>query len=248
MSVGINALVEQVAAHYRSRGFDGATVRALTHSLRESHHDGVLYLPGAVLRRKVEALLGRFLPLPHDAASDAELGSASAILAFAFGYRLRSDQGDVPAARLPGANNRKLAQIAADLKQRFPTVPLCAQAEIADALEDRDPPVPVDIRCPCENWGTKLVLDHFLRALGWPALQRGSGVIVVAHAHHVGRCLMLVGDVRLRGLLPSASYKDYDPGERQPRVRSPMDYIHSDFVSLVATWSEVSDGLEATGP
>jgi len=118
-------------------------------------------------------------------------------------------------------------------------VTVCAQFEIADSLEDRDPPVKVDVRAPAEDWGTKAVLDHFLRELGWPALNLDQKVIVVAHGHHLGRCLILVEEVGLRFSTPSNQYYGYDPFEQQPRVKNEIAFIHSDFVSLAAHWGKV---------
>jgi hypothetical protein len=234
----IAILAQEIESHYQSRGFSKKAIGALLNSIGRSHKHGTLFLPGAVLRCDVTKLLGQF-GLQQDAApaTREELQSASAIFAFSFGYRLKSGQGSLPAARLPGKNNRELAEIVADLHSQFSNVLLCAQFEIADALEDRDPPIPVHSRTPAEDWGTKAVLDYFLRDIGWRILNADNSVIVVAHAHHVGRCLILVGDIGLRGLLPSRSYAGYDRHEQQPRVKGEIAFIHSDFVSLVAAWS-----------
>jgi hypothetical protein len=236
MGHDIEALLQQIHAHYTSRGFSRPVIEELVASVRRSHRNWVLYLPGAVLSCNIARILTRFLPRQDTPANLGELQAASAIFAFSFGYRLKSQQGFVPAARLPGQNNRGLAGIVVDLHTQFPSIPVCAQFVIADSLEDHDPPILVACRTPAEDWGTKAVLDYFLRYLGWHTLNADGSVIVVAHAHHVWWCLMLVEDVGLRGLLPSRSYNEYDEHEQQPRVRNEREFIHSDFVSLVATW------------
>lgn len=235
----LQKLLTEIEAHYQARGFIGQFADApseLAKTVQRSYRSGMLILPGAVLKcdvKKLSSPLGSRSPRPADAG---DLRQAAAIFAFSFGYRLKSGQHIGPQARLPGKNNRALADITAALKSELPSVPVFAQFEIADALEDRDPPVPVECRTPAEDWGTKTVLDYFLRSHGWRALPGDSSVLVVAHAHHLTRCCMLVEEVGLRCLLPQRSYNEYDPAEKQPRVKDHIEFIHSDFISLVATW------------
>lgn len=231
------ALAQEVREHYEARGFSKNAIKMLLTSIGSGWDtQGKLVLAGTGLKRDVSQLLGRFPPANQNPAGPEELKTAAAIFAFSFGYRLKAGQGTGSEARLPGTNNRKLADIVAELRARLTGIPTCVQFEIADSLEERDPPVEPDYRTPAQDIGTKQVLDLFTRWLGWKALvERQGRVIVVAHTHHVGRCTMLAKDAGLSPLLPPQEYAGYDPFEQQARVKNEVEFIHSDFVSMVAS-------------
>jgi hypothetical protein len=138
---------------------------------------------------------------------------------------------------LPGPNNRALAVISAGLKV-VTELPLCAQFEISDALADYTETV-ADFTSPVEDLGTGQVAKSFLDQMAAAGLKVDK-VIVVAHGHHVGRCtLLLMNDFGIDPVPAAAVYFGYDHREAQPRVTSPEEYIHSDFMSMVghAPWT-----------
>jgi hypothetical protein len=126
------------------------------------------------------------------------------------------------------------------------TKPLAAQFEIGDALCLHR--CAADYSAPRANMGTGEAINYFLSYMesscGWvlnkslqnqPVVETRKPVIVVAHRHHVGRCLVLLNDRGLDCLLPSWEYLAYDTEcEAQWRARSPQINICSDFVSMCA--------------
>lgn len=141
---------------------------------------------------------------------------------------------------MPGSNNRALAAIAARLKLCLGSTPLYAQFEIADALDDYTD-IHADCSSPADDLGTGAVVDSFKQQAA-EAFQELKRVIVVAHQHHVARCvLLLLNDFDIEGVPALEAYAGYDPGEAQPRVVSPEEFILSDFVSMAAhpPWSKM---------
>jgi len=180
--------------------------------------------------------------------SRGDVENADAIFAFSFGYRIPL-AGRIPGPtelddtatprRLPGPNNEALARIARDLKVAT-AKPIVAQFEIGEALP---PNCPADGTAARRDMGTDDAIDEFLRKMQWvedPIAKKqkvlnARTVIVVAHRHQVGRCLVLLNHRKLKCLVPSWEYIEYDVAcEAQWRVRNPQIYICSDFVSMCA--------------
>lgn len=232
----IAKLLAKLAQYYSSRGFPANAVatlqRHIVDHVRPVDGDYEIGAIGPLLlspARRVSALLEKLPERPF--APGASASSAQAIFSFAFGYRLKSRVAPGEERRLPGLNNRRLAEISANAKRTHPHLKLCAQFEIADALADYTD-VQADVSTLAKDIGTRAVIEQMLAALD-PKPQR---VVVIAHRHHLDRChIILRGDpFGLDTLDADEFYCDYDPLEAQERVKSAEDCIVSDFVSLAA--------------
>jgi hypothetical protein len=213
--------------------------------IRNSFQNGRLGLHTNLLNfsKPIADLSLNQFPVPARPARTGErLQDVQAIFAFSFGYRLktRAVTGKKEEQRLPGVNNRALATIAARLKLRLGSIPLYAQFEIADALDDYMD-IRADYSSPAEDLGTGAVVASFKEQAG-EAFQQLKRVVVVAHQHHVARCvLLLLNDFDIEAVPAVETYSEYDPGEAQPRVISAEEFILSDFVSMAAhrPWSKM---------
>jgi hypothetical protein len=157
------------------------------------------------------------------------LTHAEAIFAFSFGYRRKTRPAPGEESRLPGTNNRALAEICCWLKSSRPDLKLCAQFEIADALADYTG-VKADVSTAAEDIGTGDVIKRFLAAA-----PQAKSIVTVAHRHHIDRChILLREDFGLESISSPHEYEGYDKEEAQLRVKSPSTFIISDFVSLAA--------------
>ena len=82
---------------------------------------------------------------------------------------------------------------------------------------------------------TKTAIQQFLARAKLRGLPKPAKVAVVAHRHHIDRCITLLKmDFQIDGVPSPELYADYDPLECQPRVMSPEEYIVSDFISMAA--------------
>jgi hypothetical protein len=183
----------------------------------------------------VKELLGHFKPCTG-AFDQAELASAEAVFGFAFGYRMKqwsgevapTDDSEVAANRIPGANNAVLAEQSRQLQMTY-HLDLYLQFEIADAIGSG---TPVECRSKSKDQNTRLVLEEFVNH----ATGKGKKIkaaVVVAHRHHYERCrLVLKKEQDIRAIPPPHLYSGYDPLEAQPRVMSPEECIVSDFASM----------------
>jgi hypothetical protein len=176
--------------------------------------------------------LDQFPIPPEPAKTLGNLRAADAIFAFSFGYRYKTRDVGGEDRRIPGPNNRALAKICADLKVLL-QIPLFAQFEIADALDDYTS-IRADYITPAADLGTGRVIEAF-REQAEEEFQKLHRVVVVAHQHHVARCvLLLLNDFGIDSVGTIETYSEYDPREAQLRVISPEEYILSDFVSMSA--------------
>jgi len=199
--------------------------------------DGEIRLDTAYPRyhKRVEELVGRFRPCSQSSPVSDDLSSADAVFGFAFGYRMKAwsegraptDEAEVIANRMPGANNAILAEQARRLHLDYKH-DLYLQYEIADA-----------VGCGAKVEYTSQRKDQNTRAVAKEFLSHAEGrqiktVLIVAHRHHFDRCRMTLEELEIKGLALPDPYSGYDPFEAQPRVMSPEEFIVNDFVSMAA--------------
>jgi hypothetical protein len=232
----IDELLSNLAAHYRDRGFLDAELTHLQSTIRrklDRASESVVFRGDLVLERKIEVLLDHFHLCDCSAVPKNKLNDADAILAFSFGYRTRTRGAGGAESRLPGPNNRALAEIAVQVKETL-RLPLFAQFEIADAIDDYTDGV-ADYTTPREDMGTTQAIKYFLDHQKMKRGKMFKKVAVVAHQHHIGRCLILLReDFEIQAYPYGKRYSGYDPRECQARVTSPRECIVSDFVSMAA--------------
>lgn len=236
--MSLDTLLLQVVAHYRSRGFPRSAVSHLKRELRRNYKNGKVVFTGVYeLRKTVSDLVGHFHPCDCSVPSRKLIADADAIFAFSFGYRLKRHSDGGVAARLPGPNNRALAENAVQLHRDL-RLPLYAQFEIADAIEDYTESAP-GYRTPAEDMGTAAAIKYFVNDRMVRNLEAFKKVVVVAHKHHVGRCLILLkDDFRINAYPYGKAYDGYDAHECQGRAKCPNETIVSDFVSMAARAKE----------
>ena len=228
-------LLSMIAAHYQRRGFPRDAVEHLKRRVGEKTvSDSIVFKGVYRLNKKMQNVLEYFRGC--DGRARGKITDADAIFAFSWGYRIKSCSDGGAIGRLPGRNNRQLGEIAVGLKRRL-RVPLCAQFEIADAIEDSedDRNLHPDYRTPTEDMGTSKAIEYFV---GHQTVQRRHAfrsVVVVAHRHHLDRCLIILKeDFQIDGLPSPRSYDGYDRREDQLRAMNPKENIVSDFVSMAA--------------
>jgi hypothetical protein len=230
--MSLQMLLPEVTEHYRLRGFHQPALDHLSKELTNGAVGPYLSLTGAIsFTKRIDSLLGKFSGwTPPSQYPNSE--GAKAILGFSFGYRLKSRQAPDEEKRLPGRNNRHLAEISADEKRKH-GIPLYVQFEISDALDDYLD-TRADFSAPAKDMGTVPAIKYFVEE----AKKRGEKldkVVVVAHRHQMHRCvLILEEDFHIAGVPASKTYEEYDTKEEQPRVICPEMYIVSDFVSMAA--------------
>ena len=236
--MSLEKLLSAVTDHYTDRGFPNSALQHLKKTLTKHYRDdGTLIFRGVYdLQKSTEKLVQEPPAFPRwncVAPPKAKVRDADAILGFSCGYRLRKYSDGGAGARLPGLNNRALAKIAVALKKEF-QLPLYAQFEIADAIEDYTDSAP-DYRTPTEDMGTKKVIAYFVHHRVVKNDSTFGKVIVVAHRHHIGRCLILLEqDFGITAYPYGEQYEKYDPHECQRRARDANELIVSDFVSMAA--------------
>ncbi len=228
-------LIERVREHYESRSFSPRLVESLCLEIeRRTHPDGLEIAHGWHV--PIEPLCETFAPV-EQARRPAILHPApAAILAFSFGCRLDSPFARRPDERRPGPNNEALAGMTRQCREIFPEAWIAAQHEIGLALtSDALAPITPELVTPPRDWNTRQVVDHFVDHLPRYAFAGNRCVIVVCHLHHYGRIELLLARHGLEAFpVPKevAAYADYDPGEAQPRFRSPWEYLVNDFLSV----------------
>ena len=233
----LTRLLVEVSRHYLGRGFDSHSIGALRSTIT-SNTKGHTFSLRNTLQNFEGSIVGL---LPNDfwrltwkspkKPSRAQFQAANAIFAFSCGYQLRDLNDCAPYNRLPGRNNTKLAEIAKSLKRRY-AKPLFAQFEIAaaPALSDVE-----KYETTKDDMGTRDAISQFV-AIAESRKARPTSVMVVAHGHHIERCIRLLDRYFQVTGLPhdEQPYYDYDPDECQPRAMSAADYIVSDFISMAA--------------
>lgn len=245
----LSRLLVEVSRHYTRRGFDPHAISVLRSTIIFNTKGGTFALHNAMqnFESSIASLLDHFSE-PSGKCPKADLRASNAIFAFSFGYQLENFKDPAPINRRPGKNNTQLAKIAASLEQKYEK-PLFAQFEIADA-----PALSGVKMTACqatfekstmyestkEDMGTKEVISQFM-AIAKSQKIKTNSVIVVAHGHHIERCIrLLIKYFGVTGLTPSAQpYYGYDPDECQPRAMSAEDYIVSDFISMAAMTKDV---------
>jgi len=135
-----------------------------------------------------------------------------------------TDENEVKANRLPGANNAVLAEQARRLHLEY-GYELYLQFEIADAIGNGTNVAYASTR---KDQGTAPVADEFI-AHTKKSIQTA---VVVAHQHHFERCRLILEKKGITGLPTCDLYSGYDPFEAQPRVMSPEEFIVNDFASM----------------
>lgn len=235
--MSVEQLLVAVSRHYAERDFDDRTVAFLRWIISSNIQSGQFRIHTNYynFEEPVANLVGWFTPCAP-APCHEELQGAKAIFAFAFGYQLPNPRDQSASTRRPGQNNYQLAGIADGLKARF-RLPLCVQFEIARAIHgfSRDGN---DFSSDEADMNTKTAVEQFLERAGIRQDSRDE-VIVVAHRHHMERCVRSVQVYSGLIALPSPiTYAGYDPFECQPRVMSPDEFIVSDFVSMAALYRD----------
>jgi len=233
-------LLAEVSRHYLGRGFDSHAIATLRSTIISNTKGHTFSLRNTMY--SFEGPIVGFLPndfwkltwSPPNKPSKAQLQDADAIFAFSCGYRLKDLKDCAPQNRLPGKNNMKLAKIASSLKERYGKQ-LFTQFEIAAALSGIE-----KIESTKEDIGTREVIRQFI-AIAESRKAKPKSVIVVAHGHHIERCVRLLDRYYQVTGLPhdEEPYYDYDDEECQPRAMSAPDYIVSDFVSMAAMARDV---------
>ena len=238
----LTRLLAEVSRHYLGRGFDTHAIASLRSTIISNTKGHTFSFRNTMygFEGPIAGLLPNdFWRLTWSAAnkpSKAQLQKADAIFAFSCGYQLKDLKDCAPQNRLPGKNNTKLAEIARSLKERY-AKPLFAQFEIAAA------PALLGVEkfeSTKEDIGTREVIRQFIAiAESRKAIPRS--VMVVAHGHHIERCIRLLERYyQVKGLPHDEEpYCDYDDEECQPRAMSAPDYIVSDFVSMAAMARDV---------
>ena len=233
----LSRLLTEVSRHYKGRGFDPRAISVLRSTITSNTKGGALSIHNALqnFESAIASLVDHFTD-PSPKSSEDDLQRASAIFAFSCGYQLADLEKATPANRLPGRNNCHLATMAASLKRRYGKR-LYAQFEIAAA------PALLGIEkyeSTKEDIGTREVISQFM-AIAESQNAKPTSVVVVAHGHHIERCIRLLDKYhRVTGLTPNEPpYYEYDPDECQPRAMSAENYIVSDFVSMAAMARDV---------
>jgi len=229
-------IIEMICRHYSYRGLSGPSIEYLKSLLSVLSADRPFSDIGSLTLRSPVTFSSLELCFPIPAQSpgiNENYADVEAIFSFAFGYRLKSRATPGIEARLPGKNNRALATISQELKNRW-NVPLYAQFEISDALDDLTE-IHADYSTPAEDIGTKKVIEYFLAENEKKKQAKPKKVIVVAHQHHMARCVLILrSDFGIIGIPSAEEYNQYDPLEAQPRVKSPEEFIVNDFVSMAS--------------
>ena len=233
----LTRLLAEVSRHYLGRGFDPHAVATLRSTIISNTRGHTFSLRNTMYN--FEGPIVGLIPIdfwkltwgPHSKPSPNQLQKAEAIFAFSCGYQLKDLKDCAPHNRLAGKNNTKLAEIAKLLKERH-AKPLFAQFEIAaaPALSGVE-----KFESKKEDIGTRDVICQFMDIAESHALKPRS-VIVVAHGHHIERCVRLLDRYYQVEGVPHEEkpYYEYDEEECQPRAMGPADYIVSDFVSMAA--------------
>ncbi|MEM9175282.1 MAG: hypothetical protein AAGC67_08600 [Myxococcota bacterium] len=228
------ALIKRVRSHYEGRAFSPRLVDALCEEIeRRTGREGVEIARGWTL--PIEQVTHVFEPIDQAPRPAILHPAPAAILALSFGYRLDSPFARRPEDRQPGPNNVALAATLARCHRLFPEAWIGAQHEIGLALAEREEAPEPALVTPPRDWNTSQVLRHFVEHLPRYAFAGNRCVIVVSHLHHYGRCEVLLAREGLDAFpAPKevAAYADYDPGEAQPRFRSPWEYLVNDFLAL----------------
>jgi hypothetical protein len=230
-------LLSAITTHYKGRGFPRRARDRLEDAVKKHiRDDSIVFDDDLKLNVKVQKVINYFRRHRKPTPALANIVGVDAIFAFSWGYRLKSRSGSSTIIRLPGRNNRRLGEIAVKLKQEF-DVPLYAQFEIADAIEDSedDKCLHPDYRSPIADIGTKEVIDCFVDHRKVEKRHEFKKVIAVAHRHHVNRCIIILKedfDIESSWCNKPRPYGEYDPREGQPRASSPEENIVSDFVSM----------------
>jgi hypothetical protein len=240
--VDLTRLLAEVSRHYLGRGFDSHAIASLRSTIISNTKGHTFSLRDTMYNFEspiVGLLPDDFWKLtwsPHSKPSQAQLRDADAIFAFSCGYQLKDLKDCAPQNRLPGKNNTKLAEIAKLLKERH-AKPLFAQFEIAaaPALSGVE-----KFESQKEDIGTREVIRQFID-IAESRKAKPKSVIVVAHGHHIERCVRLLDRYyQVKGLPHDEQpYYCYDEQECQPRAMSAPDYIVSDFVSMAAMARDV---------
>lgn len=228
------ALTKRIRSHYEGRAFSPRLVDALCDEIeRRTSEDGIEIAKGWKI--PVERIVEIFEPVEQTPRPAILHPAPAALLAFSFGYRLDSPFARRPEDRRPGPNNTALADNLIRCHALFPDAWIGAQYEVGLALSEReDAPAPA-LLTPPRDWNTSQVMQHFVDHLPRYAFAGNRCVIVVSHLHHYGRCEALLAREGLQAFpAPKevAAYADYDPGEAQPRFRSPWEYLVNDFLAL----------------
>lgn len=230
-------LLVEVSRHYAGRRFERHTIGLLRATIIGGTKGGTFSVHNTMhnFECAIADLLCHFTA-PSATASETELHAADAIFAFSCGYQLAHLEEPKPKNRRPGKNNTRLAEIAALLAQKH-RKPLFVQFEIAavPALSSFE-----KYESTKEDLGTKDVISQFM-AIAESHKVKPVSVIVVAHGHHIERCIRLLDKYfSVKGLRSGAApYYEYDPDECQPRAMSAEDYIVSDFISMAAMTKDV---------
>ena len=235
--MSIDQLLIEITEHYRERGFPELAINHLKATIRrklKEDSETIVFQGEYVLDKKIDDLLEHFHLTSYAAVSESKSTDADAIFAFSFGYRTRRHCSGGAESRLPGPNNRALAEIAVEVKASLEK-PLFAQFEIADAIDDYTNGS-ADYATPREDMNTDKAIKYFL---GHQKVKYGHAlrkVVVVAHKHHIGRCLILLSeDFEILAHPFGRQYDGYDHHhEAQARVTSVQECIVSDFVSMAA--------------
>jgi hypothetical protein len=232
----LDGFLFECTLHYQDRGFPDSALIHLRWVLVTNTRDDQICLqtPYPSCHKHVKQLLGHFKPCTG-AFDQTELASAEAVFGFAFGYQMKqwsgevapTDDSEVAANRIPGANNQKLAKQARKLHTSY-NLDLYLQFEIADAIGSC---IPVECPSKRKDQNTRQVLEEFVNH----AAEKGKkfhAAVVVAHRHHYDRCRLLLEKQGIRAIRPPHLYSGYDPLEAQPRVMSPEECIVNDFASM----------------
>lgn len=227
-------LAKLIREHYEARAFSPRLIDALCEEIdRRTGPQGVEIARGWFV--PMDALADVFQPIEQSPRPAVLHPAPAAILALSFGYRLDSPFARRPEERVPGPNQAALASMTERCHALFPDAWIGVQHEIGLALDASGSALAPELVTPARDWDTQQVLRYFVEHLPRYAFAGNRCVIVVAHLHHYGRCEVLLARAGLEAFpAPKEvpAYADYDPGEAQPRFRSPWEYLVNDFLAL----------------
>ena len=229
-------ILDMVCRHYSIRGFPKASIEYLRSLLNLHVSNGSFSEMGPLILKSpiLFSSLENCFPITQIPSSTKEnYAQAEAIFAFAFGYQTKGKSLSGIETYLPGANNLALAAISQRLKLSL-NLPVFAQFEIAAALEEMNE-VRADYSTPWEKVGTKKLIEYFLLEMERRKQSIPKKVVLVAHEHHMMRCILVLrSDYGIVGVSSVEKYDQYDPKESQARAKSPNAFIISDFVSMAS--------------
>ena len=116
LTTPLDTIIEKIIKHYEYREFPRSALLFLESTIRGSVQGGILRIATDLLdfSKPIAQITLDHFPVPSQPArTRVRLKEVKAVFAFAFGYRVKSRTAPGEERRLPGPNNRALAEISA---------------------------------------------------------------------------------------------------------------------------------------